>query len=63
MATVNLVTKFAPYVDEQFKAESKRFLLTNQDYDWTGAHSIKIYKISTSKMNDYDRAGANTETN
>lgn len=63
MATIDLATKFAPYVDEQFKSESKRNLLTNQDYDWTGAHSIKIYKISTSEMNDYDRAGTNTETN
>lgn len=57
MATVNLVTKFLPYVDEQFAAESKRMLLTNQDYDWTGAHTVKVYKISTSSMNDYDRTG------
>lgn len=62
MATVNLVTKFQPYVDEQFKAESKRMLLTNQDYDWTGAHSIKVYKITTSSMNDYDRAGTGPNT-
>ena len=54
---IDLVTKFAPYVDEQFKNESKRDLLTNQDFTWTGAHSVKIYKISTSKMNDYDRDG------
>lgn len=61
--TVNLVTKFQPYVDEQFKVESKLSLLTNQDFDWTGAHTIKVYKIGTSTMNDYDRAGANTDTN
>lgn len=54
---INLVTKFAPYVDELFTAESKRELLTNQDYDWTGAHSIKIYKVSTASMNDYGRSG------
>lgn len=54
---IDLVTKFAPYVDEQFKNESKRDLLTNQDFTWTGAHSVKIYKISTSQMNDYDRDG------
>ena len=57
-ATVNLVTKFLPYVDEQFSTESKKSLLTNQDFDWTGAHSVKVYKISTGKMNDYDRADA-----
>lgn len=55
--TVNLVTKFLPLVDEKFAAESKKSLLTNTDYDWTGAHTIKVYKISTSQMNDYDRAG------
>lgn len=54
---IDLVTKFQPYVDEQFKNESKRDLLTNQDFTWTGAHSVKIYKISTSQMNDYDRDG------
>jgi hypothetical protein len=63
MATVNLVTKFLPLVDEKFAAESKKALLTNQDYDWTGAHTIKVYKVSTSQMNDYDRTGANVDTN
>ena len=58
--SVELVTKFAPYVDEQFAAESKRGLLTNQDFDWTGAHTVKIYKVTTSKMNDYDREGEST---
>lgn len=55
--SIELVTKFQPYVDELFKNESKQDLLTNQDFDWTGAHTVKIYKISTSQMNDYDRSG------
>ena len=54
---IELTTQFMPYVDEQFKEESKLPYLTNQDYSWIGAHSIKVYKISTSAMNDYDRAG------
>lgn len=54
---IELATKFQPHTDEQFKAESKKSLLTNQDYDWTGAHTIKVYKVSTSKMNDYNRKG------
>lgn len=57
---INLVTKFLPYVDEIFKAESKKTLLTNNDFSWTGAHTVKIYKISTASMNDYDRAGTGT---
>lgn len=54
---INLATKFLPYVDEKFTQESKKSLLTNNDFDWSGAHTVKIYKVSTSAMNDYDRAG------
>lgn len=57
MATVDLVTKFQPLTDEKFKAESKKHLLTNEDFDWTGANAIKVYKVTTATMNDYDRAG------
>lgn len=60
--SVELITKFQPYVDEIFKAESKRSLLTNEDFSWTGAHTIKIYKISTAAMTDYGRTGP-TSTN
>ena len=55
--SIDYVTKFSPHVDEQFSAESKLSLLTNKDYTFTGAHEIRIYKISTGKMNDYDRTG------
>lgn len=55
--SIDLTTKFLPYVDEMFSTESKKSLLTNQDFDWTGAHTVKVYKISTTTMNDYDRAG------
>ena len=54
---INLVTTFKPLVDEKFTTASKKPLLTNTDFDWTGAHSIKVYKISTSAMNDYGRTG------
>lgn len=54
---IDLATKFAPYTDEQFATESKKSMLTNQNFDWTGAHSVKVYKISTAAMNDYGRTG------
>lgn len=54
---IELVTKFLPYVDEIFAKESKKALVTNQDFEWTGAHTVKVYKVSTGKMNDYDRSG------
>ena len=54
---IDLATKFQPYTDEQFSTESKKSLLTNTDLTWTGAHTIKVYKVSTSQMNDYGRKG------
>ena len=54
---IDLVTAFRPHVDEQFSTESKKALLTNQDLSWTGAHTIKVYKIGTSAMHDYGRGG------
>jgi hypothetical protein len=54
---INLTTKFQPYVDEVFTTESKKSLLTNNDFEFTGAHTVKVYKISTGTMNDYDRSG------
>lgn len=56
---INLVTEFLPYVDEMFSTEAKKSLVTNEDFTWTGAHTVKVYKISTATMNDYDRAGSN----
>ena len=55
---INLTTKVVPYTDEVFAKESKKSLLTNSDFDWVGAHTIKVYKISTVGMNDYSRSGA-----
>lgn len=55
---IELVTRYAPYVDEIFAKESKKSLLTNQDLSWTGAHTVKVYKVGTSKMTDYGRKGA-----
>lgn len=54
---MELVEKYLPYVDEQFTAESKKELLTNNDFSFSGAHTVKIYKISTGPMSDYGRRG------
>lgn len=56
---VSLVTEFLPYVDEMFSTEAKKSLVTNNDFTWTGAHTVKVYKISTATMNNYDREGTN----
>lgn len=54
---VSLVTKYLPYVDEMFTKESKKSMLTNQDFSWTGAHTVKVYKVTTAEMGDYGRSG------
>lgn len=54
---IELVERYLPYVDEQFSTESKKELLTNNDFTFEGAHSVKIYRISTGSMNDYGRSG------
>lgn len=56
--SIELVTKYVPYVDEIFTTEAKKTLLTNNDFNWDGAHTVKAYKVTTSAMNDYGRNGA-----
>lgn len=61
--SIELRTKYAPKAQEVFKTESKTGLITNTEYDWTGAHSVQIYKINTAAMNDYKRnETGNSET-
>lgn len=52
---INLATKFSNKVDERFATESKTSLVTNQDYDFIGTHSIKIYSVGVAEMGDYGR--------
>lgn len=54
---IDLTTKFLPYTDEMFSTESKKSLLTNNDFTWDGAHTVKIYKVTTAEMGDYGRTG------
>lgn len=55
---IALATQYLPYVDELFSTESRTSLITNQDFSWAGAHTVKVYSIGTTGMNDYDRNGA-----
>ena len=57
---ISLVTRFLPYVDELFTTESKKSMLTKQDFTWSGAHTVKAYKITTASMTDYGRSGPAT---
>lgn len=45
-------------MDEVFTQDSKKSLLTNNDFTFDGANTVNLYKINTVEMNDYDRNGA-----
>lgn len=56
---INLAEKYSAKVDERFKLGSIITGLTNQDYDWDGVNSIKVYSINTVATGAYTRSGAN----
>ena len=53
--SIELIRKYSPKVDEAFSAESKLTLLTNTNYDWSGARAVLVYRFATAEMNDYVR--------
>lgn len=52
---IQLATAYLPYVDEVMKTASTLSLVAGAAYSFTGAHTIKIYKIGTAPMQDYGR--------
>lgn len=56
---VNLADKYAPQVDERFTKESQVALALNNDYEFTGVETVKVYSIPVVPMTDYTRSGSN----
>ncbi|ADZ82605.1 hypothetical protein [Cellulosilyticum lentocellum] len=54
--SVDYATKYAKEVDERFKAMSRSSECVNDDYDFTGSKTVKVYTVNTASMNDYNRA-------
>ncbi len=54
---IELASKFAPYVDEQFKQESKTSVIATAPFDFAGANVVNVYTVTTALMNDYNRTG------
>ena len=54
---INLATKYEKKVDERFKLGSLTEAFVNNDYNWDGVESIKVYNIPTVALNDYQRSG------
>lgn len=57
---IELATKYLGYVDEIFTTESRKSLITNTDFDFVNANTVKIYTVGIADMHDYGRNGAAT---
>ena len=59
MAGKNLASKYAKAVDERFTRESQAMMALNNNYEFTGVETVKVYSIPVVAMTDYKRSGAN----
>lgn len=59
MPAINLASKYAKNVDERFTRESQAAMALNNDYEFEGVDTVKVYSIPIAPMNDYARTGAN----
>lgn len=54
MATINLMDKCAPKLDERFKSGSITDAWCGHDYEWEGVNAIKVYTLDAAELNDYN---------
>ena len=54
---VNYATKYSQNVDERFKLGSLTSGIVNNDFDWIGVSTVKVYSIPTVAMNNYTLTG------
>ena len=59
MAGKNLASKYSSKVDERFTRESLVMSALNNDYEFTGVDTVKVYSIPVVPMRDYTRNGVN----
>ena len=53
----NLAQKYSKTVDERFARESQAMLALNNNYDFNGVDTVKVYSIPVVPMSDYTRSG------
>lgn len=56
---INYAEKYSAKIDEHFKKGAITAPAINNDYDFTGVQTVKVYSISTVAMGNYKRTGAN----
>ena len=55
---VNYAEKYSPNVDERFTLGSLTAGIVNNNYDWIGVETVKVFSIPTVTMNDYSLTGS-----
>lgn len=56
---VNYATKYAAQVDERFKLGSLTEAIINNNFDWLGVKTVKIFSRNLATLNDYSTSGSN----
>ena len=56
-AGINLASKYSTNVDERFYKESQAMMALNNDYEFTGVQTVKVYSIPVATMTDYTKSG------
>ncbi len=56
---INYAEKYSAKIDERFKIGAVTTPAVNNDYDFIGVKTVKVYSVPTAEMNDYERTGAN----
>ena len=54
---LNLAEKYSTKIDEKFKLAAVTTPAVNNEYDFVGVKTVKVYSIDTAKMNAYTRSG------
>ena len=49
---INYADKYSAKIDERFKTGALTAPAINNDYDFTGVQTVKVYSIPTAGMND-----------
>jgi len=56
---IEYAEKYSPIVDERFTLGALTGAMVNNEYEWTGVETVKVFSIPTAAMNDYTLTGAN----
>jgi N4-gp56 family major capsid protein len=55
---INYAEKYSPIVDERFSIGPLTSGFVNNEYEWVGVETVKVYSIPTAAMNNYSLTGS-----